>query len=69
MIVQSMQSVKKMAAQHTSLPVFQVGGTDIDLMNRMKYLGLHINNSLTWKCLIENIKGNTTRAIGLLKIL
>ena len=33
----------------------------------MKYLGLHIDKSLTWKCQIENIKGKVSRAIGLLK--
>ena len=49
------------------LPVFHVGGTDIDLVNKVKYLGLYIGNSLTWKCQIENIKGNVSRAIGLLK--
>ena len=35
----------------------------------MRYLGLHIDNSLTWKCQIENIKGKVSREIGLLKYL
>ena len=55
MIVGSMQNVNKMVAQPTLL--FHVGGTDIDLVNKVKYLGLHIDNSLAWKCQIENIKG------------
>ena len=67
MIVGSMQNVNKMAVQPTLLPVFHVGGTDIDLVNKVKYLGVHIDNSLTWKCQIENIKGKVSRAIGLLK--
>ena len=62
-----MQNVNKMVVQPTVLPVFHVGGTDIDLVNKVKYLGLHIDNSLTWKCQIENIKGKVSRAIGLLK--
>ena len=66
-IVGSMQNVNKMAVQPTLLPVFHVGGTDIDLVNKVKYLGLHKDNSLTWKCLIENVKGKVSRAIGLLK--
>ena len=67
MVVGSMQNVNKMAVQPTLSPVFHVGGTDIDLVNKVKYLGLHIDNSLTWKCQIENIKGKVSRAIGLLK--
>ena len=67
MIVGSMQNVNKMAVQPTLLAVFHVGGTDIDLVNKVKYLGLHIDNSLTWKCPTENIKGKVSRAIGLLK--
>ena len=57
MVVGSMQHVNKMAVQPTLLPVFHVGGTDIDLVN--KHLGLHIDNSLTWKCQIENIRGKS----------
>ena len=67
MIVGSMQNVNKMVVQPTLLPVFHEGGTDIDLVNKVKYLGLHIDNSLTWKCQIENLKGKVSRAIGLLK--
>ena len=33
----------------------------------LKYLDVHIDNSLTWKCQIENIKGKVSHAIGLLK--
>ena len=67
MIVGSMQNVNKMVVQPTLLPVFHVGGTDIDLVNKVKYFGLHIDNSLTWKCQIENIKGKDSRAIVLFK--
>ena len=67
MIVGSMQNVNNMAVQPALLPVFHVGGTDIDLVNRVKYLGLRIDNSLTWKCQIEDIKREVSRAIGLLK--
>ena len=42
MIIGSMQSVNKTAVQ-PSLLVFCVGGTDIDLMNKVKYLDLHID--------------------------
>ena len=40
--VGSMQNVNKMAAQPALLPVFHVGGTDIDLGNKVKCLGLHV---------------------------
>ena len=67
MIVGSMQNVNKMVVQPTLLPVFHVGGTDIDFVNKVKFLGLHINISLTWKCQIGNIKGKVFCVIGLLK--
>ena len=68
MIVGSMQNVNKMAVQLTLLPVFHVGGTDFDLRNKVNYLGLYIDNSLTLKCQIENIKGKFSCGIGLLNI-
>ena len=43
MIVGSMQNVNEMVVQPTLLPVFHVGGSDIDLVNKVKYLGLHID--------------------------
>ena len=67
MIVGSMQNANKMVVQPTLLPVFRVGGTNIDVVNKVKYLGLHVDNSLSWKCQIENIKGKVSLAIGLLK--
>ena len=67
MIVGSMHNVSKMVVQPAFLSMFHVDGTDIGLVNRVKYLGLQIDNSLTWKCQIENIKGKVSRAIGLLK--
>ena len=36
-------------------------------MNKVKYLGLYIDNCLTWRCQIENIKRKVSRAIALLK--
>ena len=50
-----------------SFSMFYVGGTDIELVNKVKYLGLHIDNLLTWRWQIENIKGKVSRATGLLK--
>ncbi len=49
------------------LPVFRVSGTDIDLVNKAKYLGILIDNNLTWKYPIEGIKRKVSRDIGLLK--
>ena len=55
MIDRSMQNVIKKAAQPALLPVFHVGGIDIDLVNNVKYLLLLILKGLTWKCQIKNI--------------
>ena len=67
MIVGSIPKLNKMAVQPALLPVFHVGGTDIDLVNKVKYLGLLIDNCLTWMYQIDNIKGKDSGAIGLLK--
>ena len=49
-------------------PGFHVGGTDIDLVNKVKYLCLLTDSCLTWRCQKkENINGKVARAIGLLK--
>ena len=67
MIVGSMPNVNKMAVQPASLLVFHKGGTDIDLVNKVKYFGLITDNCQTWRYQIENIKGKVSCAIGLLK--
>ena len=67
MIFGSVQNVNKMAGQPDLMPVFNVGGTDIDLVNKVKYLGLLIDNSLSWRYPIENKEVKVSHAIGLLK--
>ena len=66
-MIGSMPNVNIIAVQPALLPVFYVGGTDIDIVKKVKYLGLLFDNCLTWRCQIENIKGKVSRAIGLLK--
>ena len=67
LIVGSMRNVNKTSKQPALLRVFHVDGTDIDLVNKVKFLGLLIDNCLTWRCHRKNIKGKVSRAIGLLK--
>ena len=67
MIFGSVQNVNKMAGQPALIPVFNVGGAYIDLVNKAKYHGLLIDNRLTWRYHIENIKAKYSLAIGLLK--
>lgn len=37
-----------MTVQPALLPVFNACDTDIDLVKKLKYIGLPIGNSLTW---------------------
>ena len=48
MIIGSKPKIKKLNNPST-LPSFRVGGEEIDLINETKYLGVVIDNCLTWE--------------------
>ena len=65
--VQRIEHANEMAVQSALLPMFQLGAVNVNLVYKLKYLGLLINNCLTWRCQMENIKGKVSRRISLLK--
>ena len=49
MIIGSKPKIKKLKNNPSTLPSFMVGGEEIDLINETKYLGVVIDNCLTWE--------------------
>ena len=65
MIIGSKPKIKKLRNNPSTLPSFRVGGED--LINETKYLGVVIDNCLTWESHISALQKKISRAIGLLK--
>ena len=66
MIIGSKPKIKNLNNPST-LPSFRVRGEEIDLINETKYLGVVIDNCLTWESHICAVQKKISRAIGLLK--
>ena len=67
MIIGSKPKIKKLKNNFSTLPSFRVGGVETDLINETKYLGVVIDNCLTWESHISALQKMISRAIGLLK--
>ena len=67
MIIGSKPKIKKLKNNPSTLPSFKVGGEEIDLINETKYLGVVIDNCLTWESHISAVQKKISSAIGLLK--
>ncbi len=67
MIIGSKPKIKKLKNNLSTLPSFKVGGEEINLVNETKYLGVMIDNCLTWESHISAVQKKISRAIGLLK--
>ena len=66
MIIDFKPKIKKLKNNPSTLPSFKVGGEEIDLINETKYLGVVIDNCLTWESHISALHKKISRAIGLL---
>ena len=56
MIIGSKPKIKKLKNNPSTLPSFKVGGEEIDLINETKYLGVVIDNCLTWESHISALQ-------------
>ena len=61
MIIGSRPKLSKSKSNLGTLPSFQLGGIDIDLVNKTKFLGVMIDSQ------IRTVNQKISRAIGLLK--
>ena len=66
-IIGSKPKIKKLKNNPSTLPSFRVGGEEIDVINETKYLGVVIDNCLTWESHISALQKKISRAIRLLK--
>ena len=67
MVIGSRPKLSKLKSDLGTLPSFEIGGLDIDLVNKTKYLGVMIDNCLSWDSQIRAVNQKVSRAIGLLK--
>ena len=67
MIIGSKPKIKKLKNNPSTLPSFRVGGEEIDLIKETKYLGVVIDNCLTWESHNSALQKKIFRAIRLLK--
>ena len=49
------------------LQLFFIGGSDINLINNVKYLGVQLDSNLGWDQYMKVLYGRVSRAIGFLK--
>ena len=66
-LIGSQPKIKKLKNNLSSLTSFKVGGEEINLVNETKYLGVMIDNCLTWESHINAVQKKISRAIGLLR--
>ena len=65
MIIGSKPKIKKLENNPSTLPSFRVGGgEEISIINETKYLGVVIDNCLTWESHISAVQ-KISRAISL----
>ena len=63
MIIGSKPKIKKLKNNPSTRRSFKVGGEEIDLINETKYLGVVIDNCLTWKSHISALQKKILQSI------
>ena len=59
--------VPRVEVKDLTLPILCVNSETIEHVTTYKYLGLHLDNQLNWKCHIENVCKKVNQRIGVLK--
>ena len=67
MVVGSKPKIKKITAKIVDHPKFLIGGSQVENVDREKYLGVIIDKNLNWEEHISNVRTKVSRAIGFLK--
>ena len=67
MVIGSQPNLKKIAEKKVDTPSFSIGGSDIDLIKNVKYLGVQLDSNLDWDQHMKVLCGKVSRAIGFLK--
>ena len=67
MDVGSQPKIKKTTDKIVDHPQFFIGGSQVENVDRTKYLGVIIDRNLKWEEHISNVRTKVSRAVGLLK--
>ena len=67
MVVGSKPKIKKITDKIVDHPKFFIGGSQVENVDRVKYLGVIIDKNLNWEEHISNARTKFSRAIGFLK--
>ena len=67
MVVGSKPKIKKITDKIVDHPKFFIGGSQVENVDRAKYLGVIIDKNLNWEEHISNVRTKVSRAIGFLK--
>ena len=66
-VVGSQPKIKKITDEIVDHPQFFIGGSQVENVDRAKYLGVIIDKNLNWEEHISNVRTKVSRAIGFLK--
>ena len=64
MVIGSHPNLKKISIKLVEPPSFSIGGSEVEMVDNVKYLGVQIDRNLAW---VHFIRSKASRAIGFLK--
>ena len=67
MVIGSRPNLTKMSTKPVESPSFSIGGSEVEMVDNVKYLGVQIDRHLAWDEHIHFVRSKVSRAIGFLK--
>ena len=67
MVIGSRPNLTKMSTKLVESPSFSIGGSEMEMVDNVKYLGVQIDRHLAWDEHIHFVRSKVSRAIGFLK--
>ena len=67
MVIGSRPNLKKISTKLVEPPSFSIGGSEVEMVDNVKYLGVQIGRHLSWDEHIHFVRSKVSRAIGFLK--
>ena len=67
MVIGSRPNLKKISTNLVEPPSFSIGGSEVEMVDKIKYLGMQIDKHLAWDEHTQFVRSKVSRAIGFLK--
>ena len=67
MVIGSRPNLKKISTKLVEPPSFSIGGSEVEMVDNVKYLGVQIDRHLSWEEHIHFVRSKVSRATGFLK--